>query len=398
MTMWPHSSFLTSINILLCSALLTTKVANGCPIPVPGATTTTATTTCTGLYVTLGLEDPNPAEHTFQWWASFNGIDWVQVIDSVMPTLTVPIFADTWFRCTVTCPTSSESANSTPVLVAIDEPEVPYLVFDPTTGHAEDFEAWADRCDTHDVPATGWRNTPAHGQNSWRRHDEGISTGGWSTSGWNQNMDPEEGYAARFHSRGSADLTGRMDLFLDMSQAEGDTRMSFRFINSAGGGRLVVQQSTDGGAGFTTLGDTLGLTSPPFNTWVDVELNVTSTSPTTVLRFLAIGPPTNTGNDIGIDDLMLSAGSTIGMNEMARTGVRVYPRPASERMTAEWPGAVITEARLFDGAGRVVPLPILLMDGPYVVLDVRPLSTGHYLMELRSKEGKTLRTPVLVTH
>ena len=65
-------------------------------------------------------------------------------------------------------------------------------------------------------------------------------------------MDPATGHAARFHSRGSAGRTGTLDLYLDMSATTGPATLAFRYINSAGGGTLTVQLSTDGGFGSPT--------------------------------------------------------------------------------------------------------------------------------------------------
>lgn len=367
-----------------------------CPEPMPGATIASAASVCSGMSVQLNLEDPMTGlGYSYQWASSPDGVVWTDIPDAIEDTLSVVITASTYYACTVTCTISGESAMSTMVQVELDVPVVPYAVYDPIVGLAESMDTWSDLCSTSDVPGTHWRNTPGFGQNSWRRHDEGITTGGWTNSGWNPNMDPATGGAARFHSRGSAGLTGTLDWYVDMSDATGPTTISFRYINSAGGGRLVLQQSVDGGLAFVDLGDTLDLSSPPFNTWVDVERTATSTSATTVFRWTAIGPLTNTGNDIGVDSILIAADTGIGMDELRGTPVRTYPQPAATTLTVELPDARITQMRLLNGLGSVEPVRIQ-GNGALLLVDVSALAQGMYVLELVQAEGRVLRVPVLV--
>src|SRR5688572_23275483 len=47
----------------------------------------------------------------------------------------------------------------------------------------ESFEtAWASVCDVKDVPNNYWRNSPATGNNSWRRNDDPVSAK-WASAG-----------------------------------------------------------------------------------------------------------------------------------------------------------------------------------------------------------------------
>lgn len=86
-----------------------------------------------------------------------------------------------------------------------------------------------------------------------------------------------------------------------MSAATGNTNLKFWYINPSGTDNLTVSQSTNGGATFTLLGSTLGVSAA----WSEKAFTMTSTSPTTVLRISAVSD--FGADDLGIDHLRIQA-------------------------------------------------------------------------------------------
>jgi hypothetical protein len=169
-----------------------------------------------------------------------------------------------------------------------------------TLGYIQDFEAWTSSCGAgiNDLPSTNWAANPSTGNNSWRREDQGVSTGGWSgNSGLYSPVYTTTAHSARFHSYNATSGTqGNIDLYLDCSPA-GTKTLTFDYINTSGTDILEVLQSTNGGSTFPT---TLG--SYAVNgSWVQKSINITTTSATTVIRFRATSD--YGGSDIGIDNL-----------------------------------------------------------------------------------------------
>ncbi|MCL4283438.1 MAG: fibronectin type III domain-containing protein, partial [Flavobacteriales bacterium] len=94
---------------------------------------------------------------------------------------------------------------------------------------------------------------------------------------------------------------GDLDLYVDMSAATGNTKLRFDYINGDGSDALEVFLSTDGGTSFSSLGAPLA----PATVWTTVEYTLSSTSPTTVLRFRAHNQLFNNNTDIGLDNVRL---------------------------------------------------------------------------------------------
>jgi len=167
----------------------------------------------------------------------------------------------------------------------------------------ENFDGtWVDKNDTNDVPSAYWVNTPATGNNSWRRNDEGT------TADWDYPADyvytPTGSLgtlnSARFHSGYAVEnSTGIMDDCLDFT-SQGNKTLRFWYINEEGDDSLSVYISTDGGSSFTFLQQ-----YTTSSTWDLKQISLgTSTSSTVVLRFKAIS---DWGfSDIGIDGVQVS--------------------------------------------------------------------------------------------
>lgn len=169
----------------------------------------------------------------------------------------------------------------------------------------ETFEnTWLSRCNTRDVPSNFWRNTPTTGDLSWRRNDDGAAANwNWVNSGvYMPTGAAGSAHSARFHSSSNTiGQQGTFDLYVDLSAA-GSKRLSFSAINLTGDDTLAVQASTDGGA---TFGPTLLQLTSTTAGFQSQLLTLTSTSATSVIRFLAIS---DYGfSDIGLDNVRVEA-------------------------------------------------------------------------------------------
>ncbi|NTW31302.1 MAG: T9SS type A sorting domain-containing protein, partial [Bacteroidetes bacterium] len=167
----------------------------------------------------------------------------------------------------------------------------------------ENFDGtWVNKLDTSDVPSLFWINTPAFGNQSWRRNDQ-AATGNWTSPtsyGYTPTGSLSTSNSARFHSGRALDgTTGTMDAFLDFTNA-GSKTLKFWYINTNGTDSLKVYLSTDGGSSFA-FQDQYTIAS----TWQLKQLSLgASTSSTVVVRFMAISDDGST--DIGLDGVQVS--------------------------------------------------------------------------------------------
>ncbi|WP_426477764.1 T9SS type A sorting domain-containing protein [Chryseobacterium sp. CBSDS_008] len=194
----------------------------------------------------------------------------------------------------------------------------------------ENFSTWADGNSTLDLPnANYWRTWPARGDNSWRQSDI-ATTGFTSASGWTGSSGsstvstPAIAPAARFHSYNCQYASGYMDLYVNLSSGSGNRYLSFDYINPSGTDVLKIQLSTDGGNTFTDVGSTVGVAA----SWAPYFIDLGSSSPTAIVRFLAKGD--NGSDDIYVDNVKISAitvpeCTVITTPANAATGVSVTP-------------------------------------------------------------------------
>ena len=168
--------------------------------------------------------------------------------------------------------------------------------------YAQNFDGfWVDKNANHDVPDEYWNNTPATGDNSWRRDDEGA-TAAWTTTGGTYTPAGAltTSNSARFHTNGSmVGTSGVLDLYLDFTPI-GDKELTFYYINTTGTDSLFVSLSSNGG---TTFGSPIA----KYNTsaaWGLKTINLGgSTASNTVIRFSSLS--NNGSTDIGIDQLQV---------------------------------------------------------------------------------------------
>ncbi|WP_201982906.1 fibronectin type III domain-containing protein [Hymenobacter rubidus] len=267
--------------------------------PTGGTTVASVTSVCASTGFTLSLTGgSSDAGITYQWQSSTdNGVTWTDISGATASTYTVAgQAATTQYRARITCAGSSLTATSAPVTVTTAAPTYAALPV------IQSFETtWIDVCNTRDAPSNSWRNSPATGNNSWRREDDPTSAAWTSpTIGLYSPVSSQGSHSARFHSYFAANgALGNLDLYVNLSAA-GAKRLSFDFINTSGSDSLIVLLSNDGGLTFGRLGGYK--LSATFTTQV---LPITSTSATAVLRFR--GKSDFGATDIGLDNIVLES-------------------------------------------------------------------------------------------
>jgi hypothetical protein len=180
-----------------------------------------------------------------------------------------------------------------------------------TAPFTETFEnTWLNRCDTREVPSNSWRNSPATGDDSWRRDDDGaaanwtdLSFGTYTPAGTNGSA-----HSARFHSSSLATAAqiGTLDLFMSLTGASYH-ELAFDYTIGSNADSLLVQLSTDGGL---TFGQPLAQLTVSTGAWQTQVLQLTTTSATTVIRFRATDYFGST--DIGLDNVSITTCARVG--------------------------------------------------------------------------------------
>ncbi|MGE4288552.1 MAG: two-component regulator propeller domain-containing protein [Salinivirgaceae bacterium] len=167
---------------------------------------------------------------------------------------------------------------------------------------------WIDKDDTRDVPSIYWKNTPATGNNSWRRFDDGTASGAWNfdSGAYSPTGANSTNYSARFHTyNANAGTKGILELFIDFSTQVGEKELSFYYINPSGTDWLRVSVSADGGATYETQLIDLAVSE----TWTKQSINLGNlTSPQGAIKFEATSDWA--ADDIGLDEISISNGAT----------------------------------------------------------------------------------------
>lgn len=272
-------------------------IASACTgTPVGGTSVASLTSVCSStIPFTVNVTGATSATGlTFQWQDSTQASGaWTNILNATGYTYSAAgIGVNTWYRRRTTC--AGNSSFSAAALVSVAPPAYATLPF------TESFEnSWINACNTKDVPSNFWRNTPATGNSSWRRNDDGISAN-WSSDFGNYTPESSAGtYSARFHSYNASGSNGRMDLFVNCNTPAVTKMLSFDYINTSGNDSLIIYVSTNGGTTFTRLDSVRTIAA-----WKTKTLFFNSSSATTVVRFEAT--PTNSfGTDIGLDNIKL---------------------------------------------------------------------------------------------
>jgi hypothetical protein len=285
--------------------------------PTAGTATASATSVCAGSTVSLSLSGVAAAVGlTVQWQSSATGAagSYTNIAGATSLGYTTPALSQTtYYQAVVTC--SGQSATSVPVQVTVLAPTY------ATLPYTQGFEnTWVSRCNTNDVPDASWLNTPAAGNNSWRREDDGasagwssVSLGAYSPAGSNAGG-ASSSHSARFHNySATSGSVGTLDLYLNIGGGTGTPTLQFDYRN-AESNTVTVLLSTDGGATFPTTLQTLGTQAA----WTSYLLSLpTTATATTVVRFRATS---NFGSsDNGLDNVRVSYVSCAQPTALAAT-------------------------------------------------------------------------------
>ncbi|MDB5268240.1 MAG: hypothetical protein JWP58_1280 [Hymenobacter sp.] len=258
-----------------------------------------------------------------------------------------------------------------------------------TLPYTESFEGpWVNGLSTRDLPTANWRNSPATGDRSWRRDDDGaIANWRYLPAGAYTPAFSTGAHSARFHTYGAgpSGVLGFLDLYVNMS-ATGTKTLNFDYINPTGTDSLKVFVSTDGGATFaTTPLRRLGISTA----FAAVQpITFTSTSATTVIRFQA---KSDFGDDdLGFDNLRLSV-VTATTNAALAANVSLYPNPAHQSFQLSVPtGLRAASATLSNALGQVVQSRQLNLPATGGTADFNVSSLAPGLSTLSLKSGADL--------
>jgi len=270
-----------------------------------------------------------------------------------------------------------------------------------TLPYTESFEGpWASVASTNDAPTVNWRNTPATGNNSWRRDDDGASAT-WRFLG--DDADPTlhvydtrfstGAHSARFHSYGTASSAapGTLDLYANLS-GTGTKVLQFDYINPTGSDSLAVYVSTNGGTTFSATPLLVALNNTSFT---GKTVTIPSTSATTVLRFRAWSDFGD--DDLGIDNVRLAV-VTATQNAALAANVSLYPNPAHQSFQLNVPSGLHTaSAQLINALGQVVQTRQLNLPaaGGSANFNVSGLAAGVYSLQLKSGNDLVVKRVVV---
>ncbi len=267
----------------------------------PNAGTAVSTSTnlgCAGVPFNLSLSGATVATGlAYQWQSSPDNNVWTDITGATSSTLTTTqTQAIRHYRCVVTCTSGPASANS--ISVQVNSVTGPTYATLPVV---ESFEnTWSNSCGTRDVPNQFWSNSPATGNNSWRRNDDGNAAAWTTVNGGYTPASSAGNFSARFHSfNASVNTAGSLDVFINANTTSANKRLQFDFINTSGTDSLSILLSTDGGTTFTRL-DSAGLATA----WRTKTVFFTTLSATAVIRFRGVSDDGAT--DIGLDNIILS--------------------------------------------------------------------------------------------
>ncbi len=265
--------------------------------PTAGTTSASVTSGCSEYSPVLSLSGASTSSGLqYQWQSSPDGLTWTNVTGATNSTYTADVTTNIYYRASVTCVTSSLTSTSTSLelLQTAPAPTVASMPF------AESFESWIGACAAADRPGTPWVTSPATGDNSWRRDDQGDDASwDYPTDYMYSPASTIGSHSARFHSGYThSGIVGNLDLHIDLSPA-GTKQLSFDYINLDGSDYLKVQLSEDGGATFTDLAT--------YNTttgWTNEIVTTTSVAANAIIRFAATAD--YGGTDIGMDNVFIN--------------------------------------------------------------------------------------------
>ncbi len=251
---------------------------------------------CAGAPIPLTvLVSSFPAGMSYVWEFSVNnGNTWEKMANVTKATATFNPSVSTLYKVSVKCGDQVTASNVITVNVNSTG-----LVYKPVP-YTQQFEEWQNRCDSLELPDVNWTSSPATGNQSWRREDQGAS------AKWTGTVVPSSypvmagDHSARFHTCSNVG-EGSLSMYLDCS-TPGGKELRFDYINKTGGlPRMDVMLSQDGGNTFTILQT---LNSMSINAvWQPQVIPFESNSAKTVIRFRSFSYSQSGDYDMGINDL-----------------------------------------------------------------------------------------------
>lgn len=327
--------------------------------PLAGITVSSLDTVCPTSQFTLRMQGASIAQGlTQQWQSSLNGTSWTTIPGATGTVLTTTQYQTTYYQCQVSC-NGGAPVTSVPKQIIMRVPTY-YNLWGVGNAFNEHFENWIDYCDNNDVPSIYWLNTPINGNESWRKQNEGFTTGGWSFPNGTFTLLPHTGNgAADFHSFSGNGFPGTLDLFLNCTNFSKIDLDFWYFKNQNGFDKFEVYLSRNGGFSWddtliTLRNNTVGQYGL---VWVNKIINNVSVnnSPYCVLRFKDFGDIFGT-NDTGLDDLGISG--ILGTADVSddNTQIAILPNPSNGKVEIRCRNKNFTKAEvhLLDMTGRIV--------------------------------------------
>jgi hypothetical protein len=225
--------------------------------PTPGTVSATQTSGCANYSSTLTLAGASTSTGiAYQWQSSPDNSAWTDVTAATNTGYTAAVTTNIYYRCQLICTGFGSTAYTPGLQLTLTPPAYATLPF------TESFEPlWINACNTGDAPNNFWRNTPATGNNSWRRDDDAptTNTGAWGSANsypyfsGGSTTSPggsASAHSARFHQGASNALNGKLDLYVNLPA--GTKQINYDYISGSGTtgatNSIQLQVSTDGGA------------------------------------------------------------------------------------------------------------------------------------------------------
>ena len=283
--------------IVSCGSFSSTSISNFISLggtPIGGSALASAPNSCAGTLINFNLSGNSTwAGLNYQWQSSANNSSWSNIAGSTASTLSQPVNSTTYYRCLLSCVSSTMASAS--VLVTSASPlsyaSIPYY---------ETFDnVWQSGCDLRNVPNNqNWKSSPLTGNNAWRKQNDGVSAV-WTSANVGIATPHSGNGCANFHSSQTpANTKGDLDILVNFNQ-NAKYAISFYYINPSGNDDLNVLLSSDAGISFSIKGS--------YNTqatWAKktIYYNAVNT-PSCIVKFK--GNADDGNDDIGIDSLSI---------------------------------------------------------------------------------------------
>ncbi len=257
----------------------------------------------------------------------------------------------------------------------------------------ENFDGvWINKKDSNDVPSIFWDNTPEHGNNSWRRDDEGFTAGWISLNSGNYLSagNDSASHSARFHTfdvcAGSA---GNLDLCLNFTPP-GYKALNFWYYNESGNDSLCVLLSENGGMTFNTV-----VTLSTSSGWAYHHISLgTSTTPTAVVRFRAISDFGTT--DIGLDSVQVLIDNSISIGVIENNSfVNVFPNPTNGLINIDIKNIADSELSLYSLSGQQMFAKSISTANTVQQIDMSYLPKGTYILQIKNEKNNIIKKLVI---